>query len=92
MATRRSRFLDSVVLAAALAAAGAGMTAAVGLWIDGDRSRTEIAAATFRERCSEASEYLRDESVNRDLTQQQKTFLASKSYDAYIMCSKDIRQ
>jgi hypothetical protein len=89
MATRRSRFLDSVVLAAALTAAGAGITAAVGLLIDGGKAKAEMKASMNRDRCSRAFQYLQDETVNKDLSPPQRSKLTQTAYDIMMSCSKD---
>ena len=87
MASRR-RFWDNTVLAAALTASAAGLTAAVGSWLDFSKSRIQVAHENEMAQCLAANQFITDEAINPDLSRAARAALI----DENIQISKSCRR
>jgi hypothetical protein len=87
MASRR-RFWDNTVLAAALTASVAGLTAAVGSWLDFSKTQVQIKHENDLAKCDAANQFLKDEAINPDLSRALRSALIAESVEISRFCSR----
>ena len=88
--TQRSRTrFDPIVLAAAVTAVVAGITAGVSTWIGHVAETSKIKADARLEICREAHETVIDDRLNPELDTAHRVALANQAYDITMRCSKE---
>ena len=87
MASKRLTFWNSAVTLAVVTASVSGLGAAIGSFINYRESQIKLAFERDRMRCMTIFEYLRDDTINPDLSIEQRTKLANVLAESAKKCA-----